>query len=208
MKEIDARGLACPQPVILAKNAIRELMSGTVKIVVDNESSGENLKKFAINNNLRVEIEIKDGDYHVALTKDADVKSFTENSVTTKDFTEINCNLDSEKGTVIVIKSDKFGSGADELGSVLMKSYTFALSESESLPKELLLLNGGVKLACEGSEMIENLQKISDYGTEIYCCGTCLDFYNLKEKQIVGTVGNMYMFVEKMNEARKVITIG
>ena len=208
MKEIDARGLVCPQPVILAKNAIKELMSGTVKIVVDNEAASENLKKFALNNNLRVEIEIKDRDYHVSLTKDADVTSFTENSVTTKGFSEINCNMETEKGTVIVIKSDKFGSGAEELGAILMKSYTFALSESDPLPKELLLLNGGVKLACEGSEVIENLQKISDCGTEIYCCGTCLDFYNLKEKQIVGMVGNMYMFVEKMNEARKVITVG
>lgn len=208
MKEIDARGLACPQPVILAKNAVKELMAGTIKILVDNDTARENLKKFALNNNLKVTVEGKEGNYQIFLTKDAEVKSFVEGGISMNDVFEEECTVPASKETVIVIKSDRFGGGADDLGTLLMKSYTFALSESEPLPKALLLLNGGVKIACEGSEMIENLKKISEGGTEIYCCGTCLDFFGLKEKQLVGTVGNMYMFIEKMNEAGKVITIG
>jgi len=208
MKEIDARGLACPQPVILAKNAVKDLMSGTVKILVDNDTAKENLKKFALNHNLKIEVEEKGTDFHISLTKDAVVKDFNENSLSVNELLEYECDLTNNKSTLVVVKSDRFGSGADDLGTLLMKSYTFALSESDPLPKAMLLLNGGVKLACEGSEVIENLKKIAAGGTEIFCCGTCLDFFGLKEKMVVGTVGNMYMFIEKMNEAGKVITIG
>lgn len=208
MKEIDARGLACPQPVILAKNAVKEQGIGTVKVLVDNEMARENLKKFASNNNLKVLVEEKGSDFHISLTKESEMEEMLENTLLEQDLLDYRCGVSKKKGTVVVVKSDRFGGGADELGTILMKSYTFALSESEPLPKAMLLLNGGVKLACEGSEVIPNLQKIAEGGTEIYCCGTCLDFFQLKDKMQVGTVGNMYLFIEKMNEAEKVITIG
>jgi peroxiredoxin family protein len=55
---------------------------------------------------------------------------------------------------------------------------------------------------------LDNLVKLSEAGVEIVSCGTCLDFYGLKEKLKVGVVGNMYSIVEKMNAAGKVINIG
>lgn len=204
MREIDARGLNCPQPVILAKNAMKEISEGTIKVLVDNDTAKENLRKFAGNNGFGIEIEGKGQDFFVFLTKgvgEANIPNLLE------DEESLNCEP-RKKGTVVVLKSDRFGAGAEDLGTLLMKSYTFALSESVELPAAMLLLNGGVKLACEGSAVVENLKKIMESGTEIFCCGTCLDFFNLKEKQLVGEVGNMYMFIEKMNSAAKVITIG
>ena len=42
-------------------------------------------------------------------------------------------------------------------------------------------------------------------GVEILTCGTCLDYYGIKDKLAVGTVSNMYTIVEKLNNADKII---
>jgi peroxiredoxin family protein len=68
-------------------------------------------------------------------------------------------------------------------------------------------MNSGVKLVVEGSEALENIQKLSELGIEIISCGTCLDYYNIKDKLKVGIIGNMYTIVEYMNNAAKVINI-
>jgi selenium metabolism protein YedF len=89
-----------------------------------------------------------------------------------------------------------------------MKSYTYALTETAPLPKAILFLNSGVKLTSDGSLVLENIKKLEESGVEIVSCGTCLDFYHLKDKLMVGIIGNMYSIIEKMNSAGKVINIG
>lgn len=194
MKEIDARGLKCPEPVIKTKKALEEIEEGIVLSIVDNITAKENVSRLASNLNLRYEIEEKDNCYHIAINK---MKNDKQNSKST-----------DNNYIVIVITNDKLGSGSDELGMVLMKSYLYALTESSPVPKAMLFLNAGVKLTAEGSEAIDNLIRLSDSGVEIVSCGTCLDFYGLKEKLKVGIIGNMYSIVEKMNTAGKVINIG
>jgi selenium metabolism protein YedF len=135
-----------------------------------------------------------DGLYHITITK-------KENS---------NCDvmdLKEGKGPVILVSSDKFGSGDDKLGAVLMKSYMFALSESDVKPETMLFANGGVKLTCEGSDVLESLKSLQENGVEMLSCGTCLDFYGLKEKLSIGNITNMYTIVEKMNKSGNAIRI-
>jgi selenium metabolism protein YedF len=93
------------------------------------------------------------------------------------------------------------------LGQLLMKTYTYTLSETKPYPKAVIFINSGVKLAVEGSEAIENIQKLAKLDIEIISCGTCLDYYNIKDKLKVGVIGNMYTIVEYMNSAAKVINI-
>ena len=88
-----------------------------------------------------------------------------------------------------------------------MKSYLYALSESDKLPSHLLFLNGGVKLTIEGSECLESIQSLKDEGVTILSCGTCLDFYNIKDKLKVGEITNMYTIVEEMTSADNTIFI-
>ena len=87
----------------------------------------------------------------------------------------------------------------------LMKAFVFALSQQETLPDTILCYNGGVKLTCEGSESLEDLKGMAARGVEIMSCGTCLNFYDLKEKLAVGEVTNMYVIVEKMSGADRVV---
>lgn len=192
MKEIDARGLACPQPVILTKKALEEIIEGEILAIVDNITARENVSRLAANLNYEYEVSEDKGCHYIKIRKAA----VSEKSV------------GKEDSIVIVITSDKLGQGAEELGNVLMKSYTYALAETKPLPKAVMFLNSGVKLTALGSLVLENIKKLEDAGVEIISCGTCLDYYQLKEKLQVGIAGNMYSIIEKMNTASKVINIG
>ena len=105
----------------------------------------------------------------------------------------------------VVLSAEKMVMGNDELGGALMKAFVFALSQQETLPDTILCYNGGVKLTCEGSESLEDLKYMAARGVEIMSCGTCLNFYDLKEKLAVGEVTNMYVIVEKMSGADRVV---
>lgn len=105
----------------------------------------------------------------------------------------------------MVISKNTLGSGDDKLGSALMKSYLYALSESDKIPSDLLFLNGGVKLTVEGSDCLETIQTLKNKGVNILSCGTCLDFYGIKDKLKVGEITNMYTIVEKMTSGNNTI---
>lgn len=107
----------------------------------------------------------------------------------------------------IVVSSNLFGNGNDDLGALLMKSYMYSLSENEILPENIIFMNSGVKLCCEGSGVIDSLTSMKQKGVKIMSCGTCLDFYELKDKLLIGDVGNMNLSVKLMNESKKTIKI-
>lgn len=190
MNIIDCKGLKCPQPVINTKKYFDSIESGEAEVIVDNEVAKNNISKLCESNNLKYSVSEKGGLYHINIVKEScgcEVMNFEDKTLT------------------IVITSDKLGEGDDKLGATLMKSYLYALSESDKIPNDLLFLNSGVKLAAEGSEVLESLSKLKERGVYIASCGVCLDFYNLKEKLVVGEITNMYTIVEKMNNAENTI---
>ena len=119
---------------------------------------------------------------------------------------EENCAPNAIHGnTVVVISADHMGEGDEELGKVLIKGFIYALTEQDVLPQTILFYNGGAKLTCEESPTLEDLKSLEAQGVEILTCGTCLDYYHLKDKLVVGGVTNMYSIVESMAEAGKII---
>jgi selenium metabolism protein YedF len=113
---------------------------------------------------------------------------------------------DEKAGKVVVyINSDLLGIGDEALGSFLMKAFLKTLLDLETKPNRLILINSGVQLAAEGSKVLENLKALSEVGVQIVSCGTCLDFYKLREKLSVGTVSNMYDIIQSMLEADQLI---
>ena len=109
--------------------------------------------------------------------------------------------------TVVLVKSNVLGQGDDKLGSILMKSFMYTLTQIEGEIKTLIFLNSGVLLTTSGSELIEHIKQLETNGVEVLSCGTCLDFYGLTDKLEVGTVGNMYAIAEEMLHASKVIVL-
>ncbi|HBG5344352.1 TPA: sulfurtransferase-like selenium metabolism protein YedF [Clostridioides difficile] len=197
--KIDARGLACPKPVINTKRELDNLEEGIVVTTVDNETAKENVLKLAKSLNCEANIvDEKENFISIEIRKGKNIL----------DKQNILDNKESElDDTCIFISSDKMGLGNDELGKVLIKGFIYTLTESKPYPKHILLVNGGVKLSAENEETIENLKILENVGVEILSCGTCLDYYNLKDKLQVGSVTNMYTIVETLKNASNTISI-
>jgi selenium metabolism protein YedF len=92
----------------------------------------------------------------------------------------------------MLIGSDIMGRGSEELGGKLMTAFIQVLHEITPQPDTIIFINSGVKLAVEGSQVIEDLREMEKNGTVILACGTCLGFYELKDKLKVGQISNMY----------------
>ena len=106
---------------------------------------------------------------------------------------------------VVVLSANAMGNGDEQLGKLLMKSFIFALTKQDQLPETILCYNSGAYLTCEESDSLEDLKSLEAEGVKILTCGTCLDFYKLKEKLAVGGVSNMYEIVEIMENAGTII---
>lgn len=194
MKEIDCRGMTCPQPVITAKQALEGLEENEFTFIVDNPSSCENVKRFALSQGCSVEVEERGGDFYLHIRKGR-IGGEGETSQGREDV----------KKVVVYINSHLLGVGDETLGRFLMKNFLKTLLDLETKPSRLILINSGVQLAIEGSETLETFTKLSEAGTEILSCGTCLDFYGLREKLKVGAVSNMYEILQSLMEADRVI---
>lgn len=191
---VDALGDKCPVPVVKAKKALATMDSGTLEVLVDNETSVTNLTSFAKAQNCAVSHEqLGEEKFSVRIVKD-------ENSVA------VDAGGSAGVGpSVVVVPSSVMGHGDDELGEVLIKAFVFALTQQDDLPDAVLFYNGGVKLTCEGSAVLDDLRKLADAGVEILSCGTCLKHYGIEEKLAVGEATNMYAIVEKQLKAGIVV---
>lgn len=185
---IDARGLSCPQPVILTKKALEA--GDSVTTVVDNEAALENVSRLAQRLGYDVEVERQGNDYHIHIDKNA---AKTE-------------RVEFNHG-VILITGQYLGRGDDALGRILMKSFFYTLTQLKDAVTALIFINSGVALTAQGSEVLDHLLELEQAGVEILSCGTCLDFYHLKNRLMVGQVSNMYSILERVSAADKVITI-
>lgn len=113
--------------------------------------------------------------------------------------------MDVDKGTVVLLASDRLGHGDDELGAVLVRSFVKTLAALESPPAAILLVNGGVRLAAEGSPLIQDLEGLEARGVEVLSCGTCLDWFHLKEALRAGKPTNMMEIVTRLTRADRVV---
>lgn len=189
---IDARGLNCPEPVILTKRAMEADHNTPITIIVDNDAATENVSKLARSQGYDLTIEQQEADVYLHMTPGK---------------ASLEVDTCSGKAVAILIKSSLFGEGDPALGEILMKSFLFSLHELEGKIAQLIFMNSGVKLTTAGSPVLEHLQALEQKGVEILSCGTCLDFYNIKDNLIAGKVTNMYTAVEILTGADRVITI-
>ncbi len=189
---IDARGLACPQPVILTKKALTEYSD--IVVLVDDPIALENVKRLAASERCTIE-EDRDGrEFRIHITR-GDSCTLAESVIP------------HEGPVVVVIASDTMGRGEEELGTVLMKSFLHTLTEASKKPEVMIFFNTGVKLTTQGSEVLEDLDALSNTGVRILVCGTCLNYFDLKDKIASGAVSNMYDIVQTILTAGRIIQI-
>ena len=196
-KKIDARGLECPQPVILTKKALED--NNNVTVIVDNEAARENVRRMgkSVGADPVVE-EMGNDEYRIHISK----KNGT--GLLEKPAKEIKPVSDDADLPVIVISSDKMGRGDDELGQILMRSFIHTVIEQDEIPGALIFFNTGVKLIVNDSPVIDDIRELEKNGAEILVCGTCTNYFNIEEIG-AGTISNMYDITNKMTGARRLI---
>lgn len=198
MREIDCRGLACPQPVIKTKEALEELSDGQIlQVLVDNEAAVKNVSRFAETQGHSVEVIEKGKDFVIKITKKGSGHPVSE----------ITCKCPEGVFRVIVFPSDRMGEGDEELGRKLAVSFIKTLKEVSPRPQSLIFYNRGVFLTTESSPVLEDLKILEDYGVEILSCWTCLSHYGLEDKLRVGRASNMYEILSYLMRATVVISL-
>jgi selenium metabolism protein YedF len=195
-KLVDARGLACPQPVILTRNALAE--QPKVTTVVDSETARENVRRMAEKAGATVQIVEREDGIYLHIAQDAAPQPEPSQQPAT-------APLGGPR--VLVVPSEFMGRGDDELGHILVRGFFHTLGEVAPTPDAIIFFNSGVKLVVNGSPVLEDLQALSERGVEILACGTCLGHYELKEQVQVGEISNMYTIAETMLGAGKVIRL-
>ncbi len=198
MKEIDARGLACPAPVLQAKNAIEDKNLNSIKVLVDNKASRQNVSRFLKSQGFEVSVQEREGDFHVTGRREAGVEP--EGLLAEKQDTE-------KKKIMVMVANNCMGHGDDELGSKLMVSFLKTIKEMGDELWRLVFVNNGVKLTIDSSEVLSVLKEYEKDGLHILVCGTCLTYFNLLDKKQVGQTTNMLDIVTAMQLADKVIHI-
>ena len=205
-KIVDAMGLACPLPVVNAKKAAEEMKEGGIlSVLVDNEIAVQNLQKFAKQKGFESAGEKKaEKEYEVTIQVTA--ADVTAAPVAEEAEEEIACSPDTRKnGMVVVLSANVMGTGDEKLGKALMKAFVFAVTKQDALPETIVCYNTGAYLTCEDADTLEDLKSLEAEGVQILTCGTCLDFYGIKEKLAVGSVTNMYEIVETMEKAKTIV---
>lgn len=205
MKQIDCRGLACPQPVLRTRDEL-ERGAGEFSVLVDNEASRDNVLRFAGSRNCRVEVETAENgcfllilhareNSGVSTPLDESAYQCTRPGPSTSD-----CNL------VYAIGSDTMGRGSDELGWALLQTYITTIREISPLPSRILFYNGGVRLTATPGKALEALRELEKKGVTILSCGTCLDFFKLGKTPLVGGTTNMYELMSSLAGADRVVS--
>ena len=194
-KIVDTRGLTCPQPVILTRQALIDSEVDEVVTIVDNVTALENVSKLARSMQLTASVDEKAGQFYISILKDESVMD------------DLNIAQSGNANATILITSNVMGRANDTLGGILMKSFMYTLTQMEGAFRVLIFMNSGVLLTTEGSEVLEYIRSLEERHIEVLSCGTCLDYYHLSDKLRVGSVTNMFTITEKLMEAHRLITL-
>jgi len=169
------------------------LPGGSLTVLVDNVAAKENVTRAMAEAGHQVLAEEGEGAWTLTITKGE------------------TCAAPEPRpgsGKMVVFVADRgLGRSDPELGSILMRAFIATISDLPQPPDTIALMQGGVRLACEGSAVLEQLSTLEAKGVRILVCGTCLDFFGLMEKLQVGRISNMAEIVETLMAAGRVIPL-
>ena len=199
MKEIDARGLACPAPVLQTKATLQEEKPASVNVVVDNAAAQQNVQRFLESQGFQTKLAQTGDDYRVIGTCETEPGQQIQLPAEQK--------TDELKKIMVMCATDRIGFGDDELGLALMVNFLRTLKEMGEELWRLVFVNNGVKLTIDDSEVLADLKDYEKSGLKILVCGTCLNHFNILERKQVGETTNMLDIVTAMQLADKVVNI-
>lgn len=198
MKILDTKGLLCPQPLILLKEALLEMKEGEkIQVETDNETSLKNLLSYLKDQGVEPEVSSSGAVFTLLTHKPVTGLAASDPA--------LYCTTDLPTNYVVCIKGELMGDGDPELGRLLMETFVNNLKLQEQLPSHVVLYNGGVKLAMKQSPVSSSLTELEELGTRIMLCGTCIDHYGLQYDIAVGMISNMVVITETLASAGNVV---
>jgi len=197
-EQIDCRGLACPTPVLKTKELIERGSVDQVTVLVDNLAAKENVGRFLSMKGYQVDAEEREGNFSITGVR---------SQASSCEMLQAEAQPSEDNKIVVLVATSHLGRGDEELGRKLMINFIGTLKEMGSELWRLILLNEGVKLAIEGSEVLEQIQELEKEGITILVCGTCLTHFNILEKKRVGETTNMLDVVTSLQVADKIINL-
>jgi selenium metabolism protein YedF len=195
---LDCRGLACPAPVLQTKKLIDKERPHLIEVRVDNDAARENVTRFLESQRFEVRVEKTDSEFLITGSRAGEQPPSPV------------CDEPdsaSRQKIMVMIATDRVGRGDDELGLKLMSNFLKTLKEMGPELWRIVLVNNGVKLSVEGSEVLPSLKDLEGQGVSILVCGTCLNHFGLLEQKRSGETTNMLDIVTSMQVADKVISI-
>lgn len=197
MKIIDTRGKLCPAPLILTKKGITEAPAGEIiEIQTDNDTAFGNLINYLSELKIETQSHRQGNEYTITITKPDELK---------EEVNPLTFCTTSPANYVVAIKADVMGGGEEELGHILLRAFINSLKEVTQLPDAVILYNSGVKVALKGTDTATSLQELENRGVSVIACGTCVDYYEVKEELAVGVISNMYKITTLLSEAGHII---
>ncbi len=208
-KSIDAKGLACPQPVIMSRKMMAAGNLDEIEIMVDNDAARENVVRFLKFTGSAEPRVASAGSVHTITAMVSPTMIAKAGGGETAPACEEEPQTGGQlyTGKTLFFSADQVGRGDETLGKLLVKGLLYTVSELQRPPKTLVFMNSGVRLAAEREETIALLKTIQAKGVEILVCGTCLDYYHLKEKLGAGRVSNLYEITERFLASADVVTV-
>lgn len=198
---VDARGKACPTPVMMTKEAV-DKGEDEVQVLVDNPVSAGNVTRFLRSQGYEVS-EGSSAEGIVISARRGQVGAVAKEHVPAADPVCVGPSMDMG----ILITSKALGSESQELGEALMKAFLETMRQSGRVAA-LALMNGGVLLALSESSTSETLREMEAQGTQVLVCGTCTKHFGITDQVTVGTISNMFEITERVFGQPKSVTIG
>ena len=195
---LDCRGMACPQPVIKAREAL-EKKPASITVLVDNAPASENVRRLLE----------KTGYAGVTVEQREPALWAVSASASCVACAEAEAVIEAADArtsrTLVFLSTDTLGHGSEELGAKLMANFLATLPEMRANLWRIVMVNGGVKLASQPGRALDALKKLEADGVSLLVCGTCLEHYGLLEAKQVGETTNMLDIVTSLDLADKVI---
>jgi selenium metabolism protein YedF len=217
---LDCQGLPCPQPVLQCKHSLETQAPTQLAVLVDNEAALQNVTRFLGTQGLNVSHVQKEGslweitasrrntstsDTAVPKAASGTASEATPEAASTGSLQPAGADQDGK--TLVFLSTQGIGSGDEQLGEKLMASFLATLPELGSQLWRMILVNGAVHLAVQGSPALDSLRELEDAGVSILVCGTCLTHFDLLHHKAVGQTTNMLDVVTSLQLADKVIRV-
>ena len=205
MITVNMIGKPCPVPVVEAKKALLQPDTDGVTMLVDNIIAVQNLEKMAKGMGYIFSFEQKEEAEYAAVISKPEMNQ-TALAVEKPQF-KTESPVPASGNVTFLFTGDQIGISAGEPGKKLMETFLYTLAQMPEAPKVIILVNAAVKMAAEGSAVLDNLKILAEKGADIRSCGQCLTFYGLTNSLAVGKITNMLDIVETVTSSARTITI-